>query len=228
MVNLIAIQEAGTANMVIVTERATILRPMSRLSGAFVVMSLLIVEAVSVGGIYASLAQGRSVIDAVFWVGLGLLFPVLMVLIMSRRLRGVATLAALATEGDRDAVAFLFSSSALATGVESWRDWRNDHATGAGFLLVNEDGLQIRGSADSLIAQYSLDAVTSIEEVRLWSQWLWSPQVRFNFSDGSRFIATLAYSGIRGYFGLGDSGMQKLGVELEGRSPGITRRGGQG
>lgn len=210
--------------MVIVKEWATILRPQGRFSALFLLLSLVVVEAAAIGGALVSIAERRELTEIVFWISLGTLYFFALLAIMIRKNHSLRVGAMAILEDRTQDKVFLFSSSALASGINRWQDWKNDHTRGAGFLILKDRTVQIWAPASSLIAEYSLNDIVKMEDVRLWAKWAWSPQLRITFSDGYQFMAALTRAGLRGYVGFGESGMRKLAQEFETRAPGLTKR----
>ena len=210
--------------MITVVEWATPPRPRGRFPWVAHVVPLTILGIVSASGAYVSVATGRGWGEIALWIAIGLL-PLAGVLILLR-----LTLATVLDEARRAAddsaicTISLFTSSAVGSNIASWRDWKHGDEKGKGFFLLRESELHIWTAGDGSVRTYAWDEIEYLEDVRVWAKWIWSPQLRIHFCDGTQFIAALSHAGPRSACGFSDAEMRILAQEFENRSPGINAR----
>lgn len=216
--------ERRASGVVIVREWATIVRPIGRFPWVAYLLPVAAIVGIAVMGVRSALELSRGFVEIMFWVSLGVLPVVGAVIFLSRRLLAVRDKAREARNRSADSDVRLFSASAIGGGISDWRDWQRSDECGEGFLQLGPHDLRIWTARDGLERLYSWDRVAYVEDVRVWGSWMWSPQLRVCFSDGSQFIASLAHAGLASVLGFRPSDMRRLGESFDRHAPGLLAR----
>lgn len=218
-----ALSKKGPANVVTVVEWATIVRPVGRFPWVAYLLPVLALECIAAYGACSAISSpGGGGLWIAFWIALGVVPIVGSLGFLSRRLASVRDKAREEALHSSALASYLFSSSAIAPHILSWRDWKRGDEKGPGFLQLEESGLLIWTMNDGTLRSYAWSHIERVEVVRVWGRLIWSPQLRTHFSDGAQFMASLAHAGIKSVCGFSGAEMRSLVEQLERRVSGSS------
>lgn len=212
--------------MEVVREWGTPVSPLSPGAGILSVLPVVILEMICVGGVSLALFLGRGWGEVFFWAALGLIVLIGAWVILRRRNRALRDHAERVSAERPETRFYLCSDSAIGPQVEEWRDRRDSNLIGKGFILITHDGVEVWTGGGAPKAAFSFDEIVAVHDVRVWSAWIWAPQVRMTLTGDREFVAAFTFAGFRGAFGFTIADMRRLGRVLELKAPGITRRAG--
>lgn len=165
-------------------------------------------------GAWWALTKRHDSGELMMWIIMAVIVPTIAVLSMAQRHRSLRNWA-VAECGSITGEIIIFSDSFHGGPISSWKDWRRDHRTGDGALVLSKNLLEVafRGSNEHWVTP--LACVSEVRVLRLWFASIASPQLRLTFTDGQVFVAAVTREGVKGAFGVSVRRLMRIAEQID-------------